>query len=129
CDKFYVITPEEKKKIDEQWEAYRPQYQREQGIPSLEQQQKDINAKIKANKRLTRKQQQRLKEASRIDKDTEGPRLQRQTNHLVPRSAGGCPGAPGKNGNLQPNKDLCKVCQGIDQEFSKYQQQPPKKKG
>ncbi len=41
--------------------------------------------------------------------------------HLVPLSAGGCPGAPGKNGNLQCKDSLCNVCKGIDDQFSAIQ--------
>jgi hypothetical protein len=38
--------------------------------------------------------------------------------HLVPLSAGGCPGAPGKYGNLQCKDDLCQSCKDIDDKFS-----------
>jgi hypothetical protein len=38
--------------------------------------------------------------------------------HLVPLSAGGCPGAPGKYGNLQCKYDLCAACKDIDDQFS-----------
>jgi hypothetical protein len=120
CDKFYVITKEEKKKIDEQWSAYSPKYKQAQGIPTYADQVESMKAAIDARKKLTRKQQQRLK--ARIPpEDDRKLMLERQVNHLVPRSAGGCPGKPGKDGNLQNNKDLCPVCQGIDEQFSKYQ--------
>ncbi|MFY2563617.1 PAAR-like domain-containing protein [Corallococcus terminator] len=36
-------------------------------------------------------------------------------NHLVPKTAGGCPDNPG---NLQPHQTLCSVCQDIDQFFT-----------
>lgn len=41
--------------------------------------------------------------------------------HLVPLSAGGCPGKPGKDGNLQCKDLLCDVCKAIDKKFSPFQ--------
>jgi hypothetical protein len=41
-----------------------------------------------------------------------------KVNHLTPKSAGGCPTAPG---NLQPDGLLCKNCKKIDAEFGKWQ--------
>jgi hypothetical protein len=41
-----------------------------------------------------------------------------QINHLVPKTAGGCPDG---EGNLQPHDDLCSVCQKIDGRFNKIQ--------
>jgi hypothetical protein len=43
--------------------------------------------------------------------------LQRQTNHLTPKNAGGC----SSDQNLQANWDLCAACQVIDEEFNIYQ--------
>jgi len=41
-----------------------------------------------------------------------------QINHLVPKTAGGCPEG---DGNLQGHAKLCKVCQEIDGGFNKIQ--------
>jgi hypothetical protein len=124
CDKFYKITKAEKAKIDEQWSAYAPTYKRAQKIPTYDDQVAAMKGTIKY-KKLTRRAQQRAA-AKFPPEDDRKLMLERQVNHLVPRSAGGCPGGTGedgkpKDGNLQNNKDLCRVCQGIDEEFSKYQ--------
>lgn len=37
-----------------------------------------------------------------------------RVNHKVPKEAGGCPGTAEKEGNLQPQQNLCEVCQEID---------------
>lgn len=41
--------------------------------------------------------------------------------HLVPLSAGGCPGKPGKDGNLQCKDNLCSACKETDDKFSPIQ--------
>ena len=41
-----------------------------------------------------------------------------QINHLVPKTAGGCPDG---EGNLQPHDDLCDACKKIDGRFNKIQ--------
>jgi hypothetical protein len=125
CDKFYKTTKAERDKIDEEWNAYAPTYKKAQGIPSYQDQIAALKETI-PYKRATLKEQQRMA-AKFPTEDDPGLRRQRQVNHLVPKSAGGCPGKPGKegepskDGNLQNNMDLCPVCQGIDAEFSKYQ--------
>jgi uncharacterized Zn-binding protein involved in type VI secretion len=43
---------------------------------------------------------------------------QTRINHLVPKQAGGCPTNPA---NLQPQSELCLYCQGVDDEFTKWQ--------
>jgi hypothetical protein len=42
----------------------------------------------------------------------------RKTNHLTPKSAGGCP--TGKN-NLQLHAKLCPACQALDARFGDFQ--------
>jgi hypothetical protein len=46
----------------------------------------------------------------------------KKVNHKTPKGAGGCPTG---NGNLQPHDDgpdaLCKVCQGLDDDFGELQ--------
>jgi hypothetical protein len=37
-----------------------------------------------------------------------------RVNHRTPKEAGGCPGHPGHDGNLQPQQNLCENCQNID---------------
>ncbi|WNG60296.1 DUF4150 domain-containing protein [Archangium gephyra] len=46
-----------------------------------------------------------------------GPRFSK-TDHLTPKSAGGCPDNPG---NLQPSDLLCATCKFIDKVFTKWQ--------
>jgi hypothetical protein len=46
-----------------------------------------------------------------------GPRFGK-TNHLTPKSAGGCPDNPD---NLQPHDTLCKACKLIDDQFGRWQ--------
>lgn len=50
-----------------------------------------------------------------------GPRFSK-TNHLTPKSAGGCPDNPG---NLQPHDTLCAVCKKIDDQFGHWQNSHP----
>lgn len=45
-----------------------------------------------------------------------------QTNHLTPKSAGGCPDSPG---NLQPHDTLCAACKKIDGLFTHWQNNNP----
>jgi hypothetical protein len=45
----------------------------------------------------------------------------KEVMHLVPLSAGGCPGKPGKDGNLQCKDDLCGPCRATDSKFSAIQ--------
>lgn len=42
----------------------------------------------------------------------------KQTNHLTPKVAVGCPDNPG---NLQPHDLLCSVCKAIDDQFTEWQ--------
>ncbi|WP_205525377.1 hypothetical protein [Pyxidicoccus trucidator] len=50
-----------------------------------------------------------------------GPRFNK-TNHLTPKSAGGCPDNPG---NLQPHDTLCAACKLIDDQFGEWQNNNP----
>jgi hypothetical protein len=43
---------------------------------------------------------------------------ERKVNHLVPKTAGGCPTG---DGNLQPNGELCTVCRALDKRFGDLQ--------
>jgi Domain of unknown function (DUF4150) len=46
----------------------------------------------------------------------------KEVMHLVPLSAGGCPGKPGKDGNLQCKDNLCSnACRATDSKFSPIQ--------
>ncbi len=44
-----------------------------------------------------------------------------KVNHLTPKSAGGCPGAEGKAGNLAVDADLCGDCRKLEDEFTHLQ--------
>ena len=46
------------------------------------------------------------------------PDTEKKVNHLTPKAAGGCPTG---NKNLQPDRQLCKVCQDIDARFNPFQ--------
>lgn len=50
-----------------------------------------------------------------------GPRFTK-TNHLTPKSAGGCPDNPK---NLQPHDTLCATCKMIDDQFGRWQSNNP----
>lgn len=56
-----------------------------------------------------------------VYKRTHGVPPNTQVNHLAPRSAMGCPGSPGREGNLQRHDELCQACQDLDKEFSDFQ--------
>ena len=58
--------------------------------------------------------------APRSIKQGERWKKTQQLNHLTPKSAGGC---PDNIGNLEAHVKLCKVCQGIDDEFTAFQEQ------
>lgn len=121
CADFYIITKDAKKKIEEEWAKTKPSWNKANNVPTYEQQIEKITS-APSFKRLPKKEMQRAKAKLPDEQDTALKR-ERQGNHLTPKSAGGCPGKPGEkgDGNIQANKDLCKVCQGIDAEFQDFQ--------
>lgn len=54
----------------------------------------------------------------RSAKQAERWQATQQLNHLVPKSAGGCPAG---TGNIEANERLCNVCRSKDKQFSDYQ--------
>lgn len=77
----YRVTPEgASKKIEAEWDVYRPDYLANHGhAPGT------------------------------------------KTNHRVPKTAGGCPGLAGKEGNLAHDSELSAECLAVDDEMTKAQ--------
>jgi hypothetical protein len=107
CDVFYGRQPDQsparitqRDNINKAWNKLRGRYLLQQGIPSPE-----IHAR-----RLTR-------QLGRPPTPIEFKRA-RQTNHLTPKTAGGCPTG---SGNLQLNAALCPACQALDARFNQFQ--------
>ena len=105
CNVFFDNpTPARNNYIKDEWNNYRPNYQRSLKIMTMP------NLITKLTARLGR-----TPTPSEIGAENQA---KRQVNHLTPKSAGGCP--TGRN-NLQPNRSLCSVCQSIDARFSAFQ--------
>lgn len=107
CDVFYGRQPDGSTEREEQmdnikaaWDALRPRFQLQQGLPAP-----DIHR--------PRLERQLGRPVSNFEFNQA-----RKTNHLTPKTAGGCP--TGK-GNLQSNAKLCQACQAIDGRFNRFQ--------
>ncbi len=97
CDVFYRKDPADANRstrIDAEWRKHKPAFDKKNGTPLY---------------------------ADQADPESEEAQLQRQGNHKVPKSAGGCPGNKKNDDNLQANHKLCQVCQDIDKRFSEFQ--------
>ncbi len=107
CDVFFgePVAPATRKQrtdhIKDSWDGYRNNstYQRRHGIKSVP------DTKAKLNSKGMRATKKRI-------------RMERQVNHLTPKSAGGCPTG---NNNLQPSRKLCASCQRRDARFEQFQ--------
>ncbi len=107
CDVFYGRQPdhsdqrtEQMNNINNDWNAHRPRILAENRVGSG----------ADTRRKLTR-------ELGRAPNGTEF-RNARKTNHLTPKTAGGCP--TGK-GNLQFHPKLCPSCQELDGRFNEFQ--------
>ncbi|PRP93199.1 hypothetical protein ENSA5_44660 [Enhygromyxa salina] len=107
CDVFYGRQPdrspqrkEQKKKIHAAWRAFRLRFQFQQGLPEVGAHRSQLERQL--GRPVTEFE---FNEA-------------RKTNHLTPKSAGGCPTGAG---NLQLHAALCPPCQALDDRFKRFQ--------
>ena len=107
CDVFHGRQPDsspqrkrQRAEINQQWDAHRARFLLQQGLPKREEH----------ARRLTRA-------LGRPPTPAEW-RSARQTNHLTPKTAGGCPTG---SGNLQLRAKLCPACQALDARFNAFQ--------
>ena len=107
CDVFYGQQPDgsperinQKAHINDTWDAYRPRFLAQKKVPPWD---------------IMRRQM--TKKLGRVP-STQEMRKARKTNHLTPKTAGGCP--TGK-GNLQLDAELCAACQALDDRFTAFQ--------
>jgi Domain of unknown function (DUF4150) len=94
--------------IKARWNSKRRRFQKKMGVPT--------GAALTAH--ATQRFMEKFGRGPTPTELANEERLQAQSNHLTPKSAGGCPDNPG---NIQPNYSLCAACQMLDEEFSQYQ--------
>ncbi|MFQ5650080.1 MAG: PAAR-like domain-containing protein, partial [bacterium] len=94
------VSAAEYDKIKNDWKNERKTYQLKKGILSEAQVIADLTNKLGIT-------------PTQIEVENE-----RKVNHLVPKTAGGCPTG---DENLQPNGELCSVCRKLDKRFGDLQ--------
>lgn len=107
CDVFYGRQPDgstardaQRTNINDAWANHRQRFQLQQGLPA-----KPVHIRQLA-RALGRPPTKREVDTAR------------QTNHLTPKTAGGCP--TGKS-NLQLHAALCPACRALDGRFNRFQ--------
>ena len=99
------VTNDEYNAIKNDWDYVRREHQALEGIPSVTAVQATLAASLGRPPYQAEIQDER------------------QVNHLVPKSAGGCPTG---DGNLENNRSLCEVCRGLDKRFGDLQSRIPR---